>query len=247
MTERAKAHDDLYLNFYRVHLALYEGQYEFWHNPLVMNVKIGANNIYYWGVLGLLFFHRKLTDLEFMAAVRPDIERIWAITRSSRRCTASGTRSRSASGAARWCRTQAFPAMFERHLDMVGGFDDETLKPKIASTADLMEAYAVLAFNRAASALGTRAPGEDEKINPYAISLDPERWEADGLLGGEGMSVAEARQTPAAGHGEPVHGGHRHTCLSSTTRSARATPPSGAKIRGSRRGFERRSEMRGRS
>ncbi len=95
--------------------------------------------------------------------------------------------------------TAAFPAMFERHLDMVGGFDDETLKQKLASTADLMEAYAVLAFHRAATALPGGAPGEDEKINPYEVSLDPDRWEADGLLGGEGLSLAEARQTPAAG------------------------------------------------
>ena len=43
------------------------------------------------------------------------------------------------------------------------------------------------------------APDEDQKINPYAVSLDPDRWEADGLFNGEGMSVAEARQTPAAG------------------------------------------------
>jgi len=35
----------------------------FLDNALVMNVKISANNIYYWGCLGLLFFHRKLTDL----------------------------------------------------------------------------------------------------------------------------------------------------------------------------------------
>ena len=98
VTERAEAHNDLYLNSFRVHLAFYEGQYEFWHNPLVMNVKIGGNNILYWGVLGLLFFHRKFTDLEFMAAVRPDVERIWEITRGSRRCTASGTRSSPASG-----------------------------------------------------------------------------------------------------------------------------------------------------
>jgi hypothetical protein len=62
-----------------------------------------------------------------------------------------------------------------------------------------MEAYAVLAFNRAAKNLGDDAPGEDVKINPYAVSLDPDRWDADGLLGGEGLTVEEARQTPAAG------------------------------------------------
>jgi hypothetical protein len=65
--------------------------------------------------------------------------------------------------------------------------------------AELLEAYAVLAFNRGAQNLGDAAPGEDEKINPYAVSLDPERWEADGLFNGQGMTVAEARQSPAGG------------------------------------------------
>ena len=50
-----------------------------WGNPAVMNVKITADNFYYWGCLGLLFFHRKLTDLDLMAAVRPDVERMQAI------------------------------------------------------------------------------------------------------------------------------------------------------------------------
>ena len=61
------------------------------------------------------------------------------------------------------------------------------------------EAYAVLAFNRGAQNLEDAAPGEDEKINPYAVSLDPDRWEADGLFNGQGLTVAEARQSPAGG------------------------------------------------
>jgi hypothetical protein len=134
-----------------------------------------------------------------MAAVRPDLERIWAVTRQLEHMY----REWNALEDREWTRamvpTSAFPAMFERHTDMVGGFDDETLKAKIASTAHLMEAYAVLAFHRASTALGDTAPGEDVKINPYAVSLDPNRWESDGLFNGEGMSVSEARQTPAAG------------------------------------------------
>jgi hypothetical protein len=69
----------------------------------------------------------------------------------------------------------------------------------MAENADLMEAYAVLAFHRAATNLADAAPGADEKINPYAASLDPDRWEADGLFNGSGMSLSEARQSPAAG------------------------------------------------
>jgi hypothetical protein len=62
-----------------------------------------------------------------------------------------------------------------------------------------MEGFAVLAFHRAAQNLGDAAPSEDEKINPYAVSLDPDRWEADGLFNGQGMTLAEARQSEAAG------------------------------------------------
>jgi len=196
---RAEAHDELYLSTYRLALTQYEGQYEFWGNPLVMTVKICANNILYWGTVCLLFFHGKYTDVDFMAAVRPDLERIWSITRVLEAMYREwhGLEQRE------WRRaivpTHAFPGMFQRHLDMGGGFDEETLKGKLAETADMMEALAVLAFHRAATNLGDAAPGADEKINPYAVSLSPDRWEADGMLNGEGMSLAEARETDAAG------------------------------------------------
>jgi flavin-dependent dehydrogenase len=199
VTERAKAHDDLYKAAYRTHLSFYEQQYEFWHNPAVMNVKIGANNILYWGCNGLLFFHRKFTDVEFMERARPYVDRIWALNRRLE----SMYREWNALESREWRRaivpTSAFPAMFERHLDLVAGFDDERLLQQLAANTELMENYAVLAFHRAATALPEGAPDESETINPYAVSLDPDRWEADGLFNGEGISVADARQTPAAG------------------------------------------------
>jgi flavin-dependent dehydrogenase len=199
VVERADAHNDFFLGAYRTHLTLYEDQYVFWDNPAVMNVKIGGNNIFYWGCLALLFFHRKLTDLELMAAVRPDVERIWAITRRLEALYREWNELESREWRRALVSTAAFPAMFERHMEMVAGFDDEQLKARLAANADLLEAYAVLAFHRAAAALGDAAPGEDEKINPYAVSLDPDRWERDGLLGADGLTVTEARQTPAAG------------------------------------------------
>ena len=199
VTERAKAFDDLYLNTYRVNLTQYEGQYEFWHNAMVMTVKICANNILYWGTECLLFFHDKYEDVDFMASVRPDLERIWAITRRLE----AMYREWNALESREWRRaivpTQAFPGMYQRHVDMAGGFDDEKVRERLASTVALMEGFAVLAFHRAATNLGDAAPGEDEKINPYAVSLDPARWEADGLFDGSGLSLAEARESEAAG------------------------------------------------
>ncbi len=199
VTERARTHDELYLNTYRVNLTQYEDQYEFWGNPMVMTVKICANNILYWGTECLLFFHDKYTDLEFMESVRPDVERIWAITRQLEKMY----REWNALENREWRRaivpTADFPGMYQRHLDMAGDFDDEGLRERLRSTAELMEGFAVMAFHRAAQNLGDAAPGEDEKINPYAVSLDPDRWEADGLLNGEGLTLAEARQGEAGG------------------------------------------------
>ena len=92
-----------------------------------------------------------------------------------------------------------FRAMIQRHVELAGGFDDETLKAKIAANADLLEAIAVLIFAKAARTLGDVAPDETTKIDPYAVSLDPDRWEADGLFDENGLSAAEARQGPAGG------------------------------------------------
>jgi hypothetical protein len=89
--------------------------------------------------------------------------------------------------------------MLHRHIELVAGFDDDTLKAKLASNAELMEAYNVIAFHKAAATLGDRAPDEQARINPYAIGLDPDRWEQDGLFDGSGLTLAEARDSPAGG------------------------------------------------
>jgi flavin-dependent dehydrogenase len=199
VAERAEHHDDLFLAAYRTHLTFYEGQYELWGNPQAMSNKIGANNILYWGANALLFFHRKLTDLEFMAAVRPDVERIWTLNRRLE----TVFRQWNALDSREWRRAYvspvSFPAMLERHIELVAGFDDDALKAKIASNAALMEAFAVLIFHKAAQTLEGGAPDEQAKINPYAIGLEPDRWESDGLFRGDGITLAEARASQAGG------------------------------------------------
>jgi flavin-dependent dehydrogenase len=199
VAERARAHDDLYLNLYRTGLSQYEDQYGFWGNPVVMSVKIVANTFYYWGVLGLLFFHRKLTDRELMEAVRPDLERTWAITKQLERLFHKWNELEDREYRRAMIPPQGFPAMFERHTDMIAGYDDEQIEARLRETADIMEAMAVIIFHRAVRNLGDAAPAEDRKINPYAVSLDPDRWDQDGLFSDEGLTLAEARQTDAAG------------------------------------------------
>src|SRR5207237_864777 len=84
--------------------------------------EIVASNILYRGTPCLLFFDEKFTDVDIMAAVRPDLERIWGITRA---LEAMYREWNVVEPRADWMRraivpTQNFPAMFERHVDMAG-------------------------------------------------------------------------------------------------------------------------------
>jgi hypothetical protein len=197
--EAARAHNDLFLQAYRTHLAFYEGQYGFWGNPQVMSAKVVSNNILYWGVNALLFFHEKLTDLEFMARVRSDDERVWSMNTRLEELFRDWHDIDPREWRRGYVGVTSFPALIQRHVELVAGFDDDQLAAKLAENARLLEAVAVLVFHKAAASLAEAPPAAEAKINPYAISLHPERWEADGLLDGSGLSLAEARETPAGG------------------------------------------------
>ena len=67
----------------------------------------------------------------------------------------------------------------------------------------------MLVFHRAARTLGDAAPDEDEKINPYAVSLDPDRWEADGLFDDERAVGGRGAPEPGRGPRELLDGGGR--------------------------------------
>ena len=62
-----------------------------------------------------------------------------------------------------------------------------------AKNLEYLKALAVWIFHRAARNLPEQ-PDENRGINPLAISLHPERWEADGLYSDDGITLAQARE-----------------------------------------------------
>jgi len=195
VTERAQAHNDFFFRYYEASLVNYEGQYVFWGNPEVMTTKITTNNIFYWATIALLFFHRKFVDLEFMASVRRDVDRIWELNTRLEQLFRQWHALANNNGWRRaYVPTLAFPALGGRHLDLQNTYDDESLKAKLAENAELMEAIAVAVFEKAAGSLGDAALDKDAAINPYAIGLDPDRWSEDGLYSDSGLTLSAARQ-----------------------------------------------------
>ena len=194
VSERAKHHNDLYLRIYTESKKWYAGQYEFWGDPQVMFAKICSNNIIYWATHALLFFHRKLTDPAFMSEVMPNLARFWRASGRLELLFRDWFRLAGREYRRAFVAPTGFPSMGMRHVELAAGFDDDALKAKIAENADLYEAVAVLIFHKAAGSLPGGPPDPDARINPTAISLDPDRWEADGLFDDSGLTLAEANE-----------------------------------------------------
>jgi flavin-dependent dehydrogenase len=187
---RADAHDARFQAMFAVTLSYYEGQYGIWRNAQVMNAKITADYFYYWAVPALLFFHRKLTDLQFMAEVQPLVERAMRLTPILQRLFREWDALDHREWLGAFSPPTAFPQLPQRHLDLHSGMDDDRLRAQLAENVELYEALAVTMFAKAAESLPGVELDPDAPIDPYAIGLDPTRWEADGLFDGSGMSPA---------------------------------------------------------
>jgi hypothetical protein len=79
----------------------------------------------------------------------------------------------------------------QAQADMARPADDEQVFENSRKNVQYLKALAVWIFHRAARNLPEQ-PDENRGINPLAISLHPERWEADGLYSDDGISYVQA-------------------------------------------------------
>jgi flavin-dependent dehydrogenase len=193
VTERAEAYDKAFLDtFHWVIESGYTDHYAEFGNVSVMQAKLVWDYVTYWALTALRFFYEKNTDLEFSAEVQPYMDRGWELARRVQQVFRDWNEVENRDYPGVFVNAAAFPGLVQRHIDLGAGLDDETVRARFAENAELLEAIAVVIFHKAASALPDGAPEADRKINPYAVSLDPSRWEADGLFDGAGLSLDEA-------------------------------------------------------
>jgi flavin-dependent dehydrogenase len=75
----ARLYEQLYFSFYRNTLSLYQDQYPLFGNAEVMPVKVIWDYAYYWGVLCVLVFQQRLTDIALLGEMAPELERANAL------------------------------------------------------------------------------------------------------------------------------------------------------------------------
>ena len=170
----------------------YVDHYQLFGNAEVMSAKLLWEFASYWAIAALPFIQGKLQDPDFAADVMGDVRRI--IGPGAR--LEQMFRDWHGLGQLEWrdgfISHRSCPAFWQFHLDLEESFDDEALKQRYKHNAEVLRAFAVVLFHKAVERLG-ESIDPDRQINPDAISLDPNRWEKDGLFDGDGLSLNEAR------------------------------------------------------
>jgi hypothetical protein len=134
------------------------------------------------------------TDLEFMQTVVPDLIRGAEISprvaQMFRDWHELGAPAENPTGL--HIHSSSCAALYDRLNELDGSLDTEALRSRVALSLAVWEGLAVALFHKAAQRLADGPPDPERRINPYAVSVHPERWETDGLFSEDGLTLEEA-------------------------------------------------------
>jgi flavin-dependent dehydrogenase len=178
--QRVEHHNQTYLNTFDTFLPAYDGQYPMMGNAQVMTTKIVWDFAIYWAFIGMVFFHNKYCDLDFMASVSSEAEQFARLSSRMQQFFNEWGKIEHDIWPAAFVDILNIEFLYQLNKDLVTPFSDDELRAKIADNLILCENIAVEMFSKAAQLLSEDL--ENKSINPYAITLHPERWGTEGLF-----------------------------------------------------------------
>jgi len=191
LEQRVEFYNDFYFKLFNPTIHLYRDQYQLFQNAQVMVAKVVWDSLIYFTLLGSPFVHGKLAkieDIEMFSEIAdlviPLIPRMQELFRDWH-----------ALGNIQYEGVSVLSKQLEPYIWAqaeigLAGSDDELLE-RARTKTETIKAFAVWIFHKAARQLPD-PPDENAVTNPFAISLKPEQWEAEGLFSGEGMTLAQA-------------------------------------------------------
>ncbi len=194
ISERVDYYSDWYFRTFEKVISRYTDQYLLFGNAWVAQHKLIWDTYLNHTGNVTLFVKNKYGDYEFMKSVHEDVERLYRLDMNMQELFKQWheleRRDEEIPEEAPFAK-QIRPMMFGAFADLVRPVDDDELREEISQQVPRSEALAVVIFGQAAEALDER-PDFERPINPYAVSLRPERWDADGLYAEPGVSLREA-------------------------------------------------------
>ncbi|HTS73469.1 MAG TPA: NAD(P)/FAD-dependent oxidoreductase [Gaiellaceae bacterium] len=191
LDERVEFYNDFYFKLFNPTIHLYRDNYHFFSNPQVMVAKVVWDSLVYFTVLGSPFVHGKLAkkeDIEKFSEIAdmvvPVVPRMQELFRDWHALDQTPYEGVSV------LSRQLKPYIWGQEEIGLPGTDDELLE-RARQKVQTIRALAVWIFFKAARNLPD-PPDENVAVNPFAVSLHPERWEEDGLFSGDGLTLAQA-------------------------------------------------------
>jgi hypothetical protein len=193
IAEKVDFYNDFFFRIFNTTIELYKDQYQFFGNPQVMVSKVVYDSLGYFTTLASPFVHgrmRKMEDIEELTQLFESvIPLLHVMQRLFRDWHALDQRQWQGVSVLSKQLTPYIRAQEEIGLPAEGDLMIERAKEKI----EIIRALVVWTFFKAAEKLPER-PDENKAIDPSAVSLDPEKWQADGLYSDDGLTLAQARE-----------------------------------------------------
>ena len=197
VAERLEFFNSVLFALFERYLALYTDMYLLMGNAQAMGIKHSVDVCAYWGEIALPFMKANFADMDLLKAILPPIRSTTELLARTmafyREWDAIEQREVPPLIIPRPGKSSVGNLLFTLARDV----DPATVRPSVEENAKRFQAFVVLVFDRVVSqVLPDARPDENTRINPFAISLDPDRWEADGLFGTDehpGISVADAK------------------------------------------------------
>jgi hypothetical protein len=198
VSERVDYYSDWYFRTFEKVISRYTDQYLLFGNAWVAQHKLIWDTYLNHTGNVTLFVKNRYGNYEFMKSVHEDVERLYRLDMNMQELWKQ------------WHELQPpdpdeevpeeaplakliRPMMFGAFADLVQPKDDDALREEISEQVPRSEALAVVIFAQAAEALpADERPDFERPINPYAVSLRPERWDEDGLYAEPGVTLREA-------------------------------------------------------
>lgn len=192
--EYADFYNDFFFKLFNTTIQLYNDRYKLFGNPQVMVLKVVFDSFNYFATLGSPFLHGRMRE-------REDIERLLALYQESLIPLVH----RMQQFFSDWDELERKPhegvsvlsKEFEPYIkaqeSMSLPAEGDELFERAQELVEHVKALSVWIFHKAAKSLPD-PPDEDAAINPLAISLQPERWQEDGLFSDDGITLAQARE-----------------------------------------------------
>ncbi len=172
-------------------VTVYQDHYQLLGNPQVMMAKLLYDNLAYFATLAFLYLHGKMTELEDLGDVIDVFETAIPLLGRMQEMF----RDWHALDQRKFEGVSVLSTGFEQFIrvqhDMGVPYELDTMIERARQNVEMMKAIAVWTFHMGAKHL-PEPPDPSRAINPLAVSLKPDQWEADGLFSEDGITLEQA-------------------------------------------------------